>query len=118
MWKHFNLDMFACPCCRNNLISEKLILKLDSLCDALHTPSFKIKSGYRCIYQNNVIGNQAGAYHVDGLAADIDWSEWPNALRYKLVSKAMCMGFRGIGIDGDTAHLDIRRGTQIFWVYK
>lgn len=70
--KHFNSKEFECKCgkCDNQIISEKLIEKLEQIRTRYGQP-LVINSGYRCPDHNKAIGSHPSSTHTQGLAADI-----------------------------------------------
>lgn len=70
-WRHFELDEFACNCCRQNQISHELVDLLDEGRELLGFP-FVVRSGYRCPAHNSRVSTTGSkGPHTTGLAVDI-----------------------------------------------
>jgi hypothetical protein len=59
-------------------------------------------------------GSKAGT-HAQGIAADIRIHS--GAEGFVIVSKAIKMGFRGIGVAKTFIHLDVRKTMPVIWSY-
>jgi len=117
-WKYFKKEEFACPCCHQNKTNISLINRLDILRGRMGVP-FKVTSGYRCASHNASpkVGGADASIHLKGGAADISTAGWNGNQKYLIISRAMALGFYGIGIGKTLIHLDIRSGPPVLWVY-
>ena len=81
--------------------------------------AFRILSGYRCQSHNSApsVGGKEGSMHLSGLAADISTEGWNGYQKYKMIARAMALGFTGIGVGKNLIHLDIRPGLPVLWTY-
>jgi zinc D-Ala-D-Ala carboxypeptidase len=115
-YKHFKMHEFACPCCGENLVSTKLIEKLDT---ARHLAgvAFKINSGYRCEKHNKEVGGKETSSHLKGLAVDIACTN--SVARFKLLNALLIVGFKRIGIADTFIHCDIdsSKVQDVIWSY-
>lgn len=68
--KNFKLSEFACKCCGENHIDQRVIELAQKLRDELNVPVL-VTSGYRCKEHNARVGGVPGSYHTFGLAADL-----------------------------------------------
>jgi len=120
MAKYFNEEEFACQYTGKNEISSELIDKLDELREACGFP-FVITSGYRD-KTHPVEAKKAKpgtGTHAQGIAADIKVN---NGLqRFKIVEKAIALGFTGVGVARSFVHVDIRSPDDttpfVMWTY-
>jgi len=118
-WKKvrfFKPSEFACPCCGRCEMSEELIFKLDHIRKCLGLPVY-ITSGFRCELHNKVVGGAPDSAHLKGLAVDV--SAFSSAYRCELISCAIFMRIRRIGIAKTFVHLDIDKSKPwpSMWVY-
>lgn len=77
-----------------------------------------ITSGVRCEAYNTKVGGVDSSAHVDGLAADIAVGDGHD--RFSLISSALTVGFRRIGVAKNFVHLDVdySKPTNVIWVYS
>lgn len=68
-----------------------------------------VVSGARDVATNTKAGGAKKSQHLEGNALDIDVSQLDFAERRRLLETASAMGFTGIGIYGDSVHLDMRK---------
>ena len=68
--KNFKVSEFACKCCGENKIDQRVIDMAQALRDELGAPVI-VNSGYRCEKHNARVGGVKGSYHTKGLAADL-----------------------------------------------
>ena len=120
MAKYFNRKEFACQYTGKNEISSELIDKLDELREACGFP-FIITSGYRdATHPIEAKEAKPGTgTHAQGIAADIKVN---NGLqRFKIVEKAIALGFTGVGVARGFVHVDIRSPDDttpfVMWTY-
>lgn len=117
---NFNSDEFACKChdCDGGEVSVAFVMKLQRLRNDLAMP-IRIYSGTRCADHNQVSGGADDSRHLLGDAADIKLigRVLTASLRHKIVSTAMRLDFKGIGIRANTIHLDDRAAPAL-WTYE
>ena len=118
MAKYFDRDEFACQYTGNNEIEDKFIEKLDKLREACGFP-FIITSGYRDPSHPIEAKKTKAGTHAQGIAADIKVN---NGLqRFKIVEKAIALGFTGVGVARGFVHVDIRNPDDttpfVMWTY-
>lgn len=100
-------------------MDHEFITKLDKLRGAYGAP-LKVSSGYRCPAHNRVVSSTgADGPHTTGLAVDFAVDR---ANAHKLLTVAVQLGFRGIGVQqkgpGRFIHLDdIQEGRPTIWSY-
>ncbi|WP_435007974.1 D-Ala-D-Ala carboxypeptidase family metallohydrolase [Tundrisphaera lichenicola] len=105
-----------CPCCKQCLLMEGFLDKLNELREALGNPMV-VNSCCRCVRHNAAIGGAHKSFHlinaqlVTGLtgacAADISTLMWPDAKRAKFLKLAREMGW-SIGHGASFIHIDRR----------
>lgn len=97
-------------------LKPELVSMLDTLRGICGFPFF-ITSGLRTDEHNSEVGGVESSAHTRGLAVDIAIKT--SAQRYKIVSEALKMGFKRIGIGRDFVHLDISidRPQEVIWHY-
>jgi hypothetical protein len=66
-----------------------------------------VTSAYRSEAHNKAVGGAEKSQHLEGNALDIDVSSMPLAQRRELLRMASEMGFTGIGVYGNSIHLDM-----------
>ena len=71
--KNFKVSEFACKCCGENNIDQRILDMAQALRDELGVP-IRVNSGYRCEVHNARVGGAKGSYHTKGLAADLSSS--------------------------------------------
>ena len=71
--KNFKVTEFACKCCGDNRIDQRVIDMAQIIREELGVP-VKVNSGYRCEGHNRRVGGVKGSYHTKGLAADLSCS--------------------------------------------
>ncbi len=111
--KNFSDDEFACPCCGEVKIENRLISKLQILRDLCGVPIY-ILSGYRCESRNKEIGGSPSSLHLYGFAADI---YVVNMGYTQLLENVLALNiFNGVGINSneDFLHLDIGSTNRIY----
>lgn len=115
--KNFALEEFACPCCGEVKISQKLIDQVQWVRDRIaedlgrEVPVF-VTSGYRCPKHNKEVGGKENSQHLKGEAADLTCQEIEKlysvcAQRFQAVGDGRSRGF---------VHVDTRPGLHR-WVY-
>jgi len=76
---------------------------------------FIINSGYRTSKHPVEINKATIGKHTLGIAVDIRVTSARQ--RQKIVSEAIKLGFRGIGIHKNFVHVDMRNGPLVIWIY-
>lgn len=113
---HFHLDEFRCPCCGDVIRNNALLLAQCLEPVREEYGPIRIKSGYRCPTQNQVVGGALMSQHMTGLAADITIDGDKD--RFTLVKLLMKHGFRRLGIAKSVVHCDIGRDqVDVIWTY-
>jgi uncharacterized protein YcbK (DUF882 family) len=119
MAKYFNRDEFTCSYTGENEIKDEFIERLDALREACGFP-FVIYSGYRAKSHPVEVNKTTTGTHVQGIAADIKVTD--GLQRFKIVEKAIQLGFTGIGVANGFVHVDDRSADDttpyVMWVYK
>ena len=77
--KNFKVSEFACKCCGENRIEQKVVDLCQKIREALGLP-VKINAGYRCVKHNAKVGGVKNSYHTQGLAADLSCAKGAEAL--------------------------------------
>ena len=117
-WENFTEEEFSCKHCGKNGISHELIDKLQLLRNELGFP-FIISSGYRCEEHPIEAKKKVPGTHAQGIAADIKVNN--GVQRFKVVEKAIELGFTGIGVARSFVHVDIRNPDDttpfVMWTY-
>lgn len=114
--KYFKKSEFACPCCGENLISDKLTQKLDEAREIAQVP-FVVNSGYRCKVHNKNEGGKENSSHLRGLACDIKAKT--SSDRFAILSSLIKVGFNRIGVSDTFIHCDIDQSlpNKVIWTY-
>jgi len=113
--RYFILSDFDCSVTGNNEMDVEFLARLDSLRHVCGFP-FYIPSGYRDPVGHPIEARKPKAgTHAQGIAADVKVNN--GAERYKIVSEAMKMGFKGIGVAKTFVHVDDRKTTPVVWSY-
>jgi uncharacterized protein YcbK (DUF882 family) len=114
-FKYFSIKEFDCQETGENKMQEEFIHSLDKLREACGFP-FKITSGYRSPEHSIEKRKSKAGTHAQGIAADIAVNNGIN--RRILVSKALELGFNGIGVARGFIHVDIRQTDKpVMWCY-
>lgn len=115
MPEHFTEAELSCRCgCGSMDLKPRLLKALGRLRVAYGEPII-ITSGYRCEAYNKKIKGSQDSQHCLGLAVDVGIAASVN--RYRLISCALALGFRGVGIDPAFIHLDMRDGEPVCFLY-
>jgi uncharacterized protein YcbK (DUF882 family) len=116
-YKNFTRAEMACKHCGKEGIKPEFMTKLQGLRTAFNAP-MPVSSAYRCPDHpiEKAKGSIAGT-HAQGIACDIALQ---GAEAHRLLSLALQMGFKGIGVQqkgsGRFIHLDTR-DTPAIWSY-
>ena len=113
-FKFFKRDEFKCSETGNNEIQDEFIHALDKLRESCGFP-FAITSGYRDPSHSAEIKKERPGQHTLGIAADIAVAG--GAQRFMIVSKALELGFSGIGVAKTFVHVDTRTTDPMLWCY-
>ena len=113
-FKYFSRDEFKCSETGNNEIQDEFVHALDKLREECGFP-FAITSGYRDPSHSVEAKKEKAGQHTLGIAADIAVSG--GSQRFIIVSKAMELGFSGIGVAKTFVHVDIRTTAPMLWCY-
>lgn len=112
--RYFKLSEFDCKETGENRMQKEFLNRLDDLRHYCGFP-FVITSGYRSVNHSAEVNKSKGGTHTQGIAADIKVS---NGLqRIEIVSKALELGFTGIGVAKGFVHVDTRNETPVMWTY-
>ena len=118
MSKHFEVQEFLCPCCRQGAEElqphfDELTERLEHLRRLLGNAPMIITSGYRCFAHNRAVGGAKNSLHMQGLAVDfkVPSLPWENVMQTLPYSK-----FGGIGVYHGTKHVHVdMRDTRTMW---
>ena len=113
-FKYFSRDEFKCSETGNNEIHDEFVHALDKLREECGFP-FAITSGYRDPSHSVEAKKEKAGQHTLGIAADIAVSG--GSQRIIIVSKALELGFSGIGVARTFVHVDIRTSQPVLWCY-
>lgn len=113
-FKYFSRDEFKCSETGNNEIQDEFVHALDKLREECGFP-FAITSGYRDPSHSVEAKKEKAGQHTLGIAADIAVSG--GSQRFIIVSKALELGFSGIGVARTFVHVDIRTSQPVLWCY-
>jgi len=113
-FKYFSRDEFKCSETGNNEIQDEFIHALDKLREECGFP-FAITSGYRDPSHSVEAKKEKAGQHTLGIAADIAVAG--GAQRFMIVSKALELGFSGIGVAKTFVHVDTRTTDPMLWCY-
>jgi len=112
--EHFSENELCCRCgCGQCQMNYRLLYILEKIRKEYGKP-MHITSGYRCRAHNIAVKGTVNSKHMDGMAVDVACDDSKN--RYELVSLALILGIKGIGIDRSFIHMDIRSDARM-WVY-
>lgn len=113
--KHFKKEEFDCSETGENQMSESFLYRLDELRTRCGFP-FVVLSGYRSPKHSLERKKDSPGAHAVGVAADIRCS---GPQMRKLVFEAMRMGFKGVGVNNGSVHIDdLDRGPiMTMWGY-
>jgi zinc D-Ala-D-Ala carboxypeptidase len=112
--KYFKLSDFDCQETGENEMNEDFLIKLDDLRHECGFP-FIVTSGYRSPHHSIEKSKVKAGTHSQGIAADIRIHSGSGG--FVIVSKAIKMGFRGIGVAKTFIHLDVRKTMPVIWSY-
>lgn len=113
--KYFKLSEFDCAHTGKNEMDKQFLHLLDYCREECGFP-FLITSGYRDKTHPIEVSKTVTGTHNQGIAADI--ACYGSDKRYKIVYKALELGFTGIGVAKTFIHLDTRKSTPAIWTYN
>ena len=121
-YPNFSKAEFDCKATGRNEMKPEFLAKLQELRTTLGFP-FIISSGYRDPSHPVEARKAAPGQHSQGTACDIQCQD--GATAFRIVQKALELGFTGVGIAQDNrrgrasrfVHLDIRTSTPVMWSY-
>lgn len=106
---HFSKAEFACHCCRELKVEQKLIDALERL-RGLAGKAIIVHDGYRCPAHNQEVGGVSNSEHTQGTASDVEISGLSLEQMYELAMQVPEFAHGGIGVyDGGFLHLDVRQ---------
>lgn len=113
---HFTDKELNCGCGCGKTVAPVFLLFLEALRYGVGSP-LPITSGARCELHNRIEGGADGSIHLLGLAGDIRCTD--STLRFKIISEAVKLGARGIGINFKKhfIHIDLRVSKLVFFEY-
>lgn len=118
VFNYFDLSEFDSPDAPGSGLNmnKSFVFHLDLLRAECGFPLFVV-SGYRTPEHNKEVGGTPNSSHLKGLAADLKTSS--SKQRYKLLGAAIKLGFRRIGINKNTIHLDVDpdKAQGVIWTY-
>lgn len=122
LYPNFSKAEFDCKHTGRNEMQPEFLAKLQWLRNALGFPLI-ISSGYRDPTHPVEARKSRPGQHSQGIACDI--LAMDGATAFKIVEKALEIGFTGVGIAQDSrrsraarfVHLDIRTSTPVIWSY-
>jgi uncharacterized protein YcbK (DUF882 family) len=113
--KYFTLDEFDCKETGQNKMSNNFLIMIDRLREECGFP-FVITSGFRAPEHSAEKDKLTKGRHTQGIAADIAVSN--GYQRYRIVEKAIELGFKGIGVAKGFVHVDLRNVEDpVMWTY-
>jgi len=105
---HFSKAEFACHCCGEVRMDQRLIDALEQL-HTLAGREILIHDAFRCPAQNLEVGGVTDSEHTRGLAADVGIPGLSLQQMYELALQIPTFAGGGIGVyDGGFLHLDVR----------
>jgi len=117
-YQYFRTEDFNCQETGENQMKPIFIHKLDTLREACGFP-FIVTSGFRSPTHSIEKRKEKAGTHAQGIAADIKVSN--GTQMYKIVQKAIELGFTGIGVHRSFVHVDIRElgddRHPVMWAY-
>lgn len=120
--ENFKVNEFDCPCkgCKETVIDDDLITRLETLRKALGCP-LKITSGFRCANHQAELRREGYetakgvSQHELGRAADVMTEAHTGDQIEALARRA---GFRAVGVGKHFVHLDLRADKDRRWTYS
>ena len=117
----FKPEEFYCKCGRvqcdaSKTVSIQLLDKLDCMRES-YGRAISVNSGLRCAYWNRKQGGVPGSEHETGEGADLACSD--SNSRWKLITIALAVGFRRIGIGKTFLHVGVSHTHEqdVVWTY-
>ena len=117
-YQYFRTEDFDCQETGENQMKPIFIHKLDTLREACGFP-FIVTSGFRSPTHSIEKRKEKVGTHAQGIAADIKYKD--GTQMYKIVQKAIELGFTGVGVHRSFVHVDIRElgddRHPVMWAY-
>ena len=101
---NFTAQEFACKCCGEMMIDQRLIGKLELLRAEFGKPII-ITSGYRCPKYNKEVGGAVRSQHLSGKAVDV---KVRGISPTKVAKSAKKVGFSFVKVYSSWTHIDVR----------
>lgn len=102
--KNFWLWEFESPDTKEVIVYREGVVKLQALRDGVGR-AVNVSRGYSTPQHNTSVGGKPNSYHKKGMA----WDIWVKGMSHKeLGGKAASVGFRGVIVEKDHVHVDIR----------
>lgn len=114
-FRYFKIEDFACSETGENKIQWEFVSALDDLRGVCGFP-FVVTSGYRSPRHSIEAEKSKPGRHTQGNAADIKVSN--GSQRHAIVSNAIKLGFKGIGVAQSFIHVDTRKTEPVMWTYS
>jgi len=106
---HFSKAEFACHCCGELKVEQRLIDALEQLRGLAGKP-IVVHDGYRCPAHNQEVGGVTDSEHTQGMASDVEITGLSLQQMYELALQVPAFAQGGIGVyDGGFLHVDIRQ---------
>ena len=106
---HFSKAEFACHCCGQLKVEQRLIDALEQLRD-LAGKAIVVHDGYRCPAHNQEVGGVSHSEHTQGTASDVEIPGLSLRQMYELALQVPEFAQGGIGVyDGGFLHVDVRQ---------
>jgi zinc D-Ala-D-Ala carboxypeptidase len=114
--KYFKKAEFLCGTSKTEDMKIDFLKLLDR-CRVYAGVPFIVTSGYRSPEHNTKIGGAKNSPHLRGYACDISCPT--SAIRFKILSAAIEVGFKRIGVGKNFIHLDNdpSLAQQVCWMY-
>ena len=113
--RYFELSEFDCQETGNNRMEKDFLELVDQLRHECGFP-FVITSGYRDPTHSIEAAKDIPGPHSQGIACDIRVVN--SNKRFRLIKKALALGFTGIGVDPSFIHVDTRGSSPVIWTYS
>jgi uncharacterized protein YcbK (DUF882 family) len=111
LYPNFEPEEFACPCCNRTVMEWAFLSDMQKLRDTVGMP-LVISSGFRCSYRNNDVSGAPHSQHMEGRAADVQYSHMTSSQKFALVRAAMSI-FRGVWVYSSHLHVDGRPSSML-----
>jgi zinc D-Ala-D-Ala carboxypeptidase len=106
--RHFSKAEFACHCCGELKVEQRLIDALEQL-RGLAGKAIVVHDGYRCPAHNQEVGGVSNSEHTQGTASDVEIPGLSLQQVYELALQVPDFAQGGIGVyDSGFLHVDVR----------